>query len=117
MDMSGLTGTPPLMDRALIARVVKALMKLDRATRTKSGLSKRADIGRMTLDRVFEAKVVRPDTYQALDDALLLPAGTLEALGVGNEPTELGLPDDLLGPVERAIGAHPDGPGRNAGQM
>lgn len=100
-------------DWRLIRRVVLALRKRNRETRTTTGLAVAADLSRTTVIKVEKAQPVRPDTLAALDDALGLPGGTLEALGDGNDPTTLGLPPDTLESVQRAIGPHPDGPTRN----
>lgn len=82
MDMKRQDETGDELDRALIARVVKALAAKDAATRTKSGLAKRAgNMARSTLNRALDGQTVLPATLLSLDEALLVEEGTLEAVG------------------------------------
>lgn len=82
MDMKRQDETGDELDRALIARVVKALAAKDAATRTKSGLAKRAgNMARSTLNRALDGQTVLPVTLLSLDEALLVEEGTLEAVG------------------------------------
>lgn len=116
MDMAGQDGTPESLDRPLIAAAVKALMKLERGTRTKAGLTNRAGLGgRMTVDRVLAGKPVRGDTYLALDDALELPPGTLEAIGYHewDELARMGIRPEAWAVIQR-MQPPPDGSSRNS---
>lgn len=102
--MSGQDGTP--VDRQLIARVVAALMVKDRSTQMKSGLARRAgNMGRTTLDRVFRGDPVYPATLYALDEALQVEAGTLEAVGRHDTDrlAELDIPANLRTVIDREM--------------
>lgn len=109
--MSGRNQTPAEPDRQLIANALNALAALDAATRTKSGLAKRAGISRVTLNKVVQAGCVRGDTLMALDDAVQVPPGTLQRLGEGDPFDDLGLNADQLATLVRT--SHSKGRTRN----
>lgn len=105
MDMSGHEWSPTGPDWGLISRVLSALSKADRATRTRSGLTKRAEISRTTVNKVLAGQWIRDDKLEALDDAVLVPPGTLKAAGMrdANRLNALGVDGPLRHIIDTEI--------------